>query len=68
MADNTGLDELTHIKKTASGMKQLIEQMYYQPFLLSEIKTRKKLLEEMFDNNKNVEQVVEWIWGENPAE
>ncbi|MEO7210618.1 MAG: glycosyltransferase [Chitinophagaceae bacterium] len=65
MADNTGLDELTHIKKTASGMKQLIEQMYYQPFLLSEIKTRKKLLEAMFDNNKNAEQVVEWIWGEN---
>ena len=63
MADNTGVDELTHIQKTASGMKQLIEQLYYQPFLPSEIAMRKKLLETMFDNHKNAEQVIKWVWG-----
>lgn len=62
--DHDGLDELLHLQKTPQGMKQLIEQLYYQPFLLSEINMRKALLEEMFDNTKNGQQVIDWIWHE----
>lgn len=65
MVEETGLDELMHIPKNAAAMKQLIEQLYYQPFLKVEVETRKQILEKMFDNETNAQTIIQRIWKTN---
>lgn len=65
MADETGLDELLHIPRHIAAMKQLIEQLYYQPFLRVEIETRKQVLEKIYNNAVNARTMIQRIWKEN---
>ena len=57
-----GLETACHVAKDAEGFRQLIGQLYTQPFTADEVGLRKKLLLEQFDNGKNTEKLIQWIW------
>lgn len=61
--DGTGLESACHITNSAEGFRQIIAQLYHQPFTAEEITLRKKLLGQMFNNEANAKQQVKWIWG-----
>ena len=58
----TGLAPACHIAKDAADFRQSIGQLYERPFTTEEIELRKKLLSEQFDNGKNAERLIRWIW------
>lgn len=60
---NTGLSEACHIASTANSFKEIVNQLFHQPFTLAEIELRKKLLEPKFNNEKNAIKQIGWIWG-----
>lgn len=57
------LNELCHIANDASAVKNIVEQLYHQPFSGGEIALRKQVLQQMFNNEANAKQQVQWIWG-----
>jgi len=61
--DGSGLDKLCHIADDTKSMQKKIEQLFEQPYSISEIAMRTKLLQETFNNEKNAKQQVQWIWG-----
>lgn len=60
---NTGLSEACHIASTANSFKEIVNQLFHQPFTLAEIDLRKKLLEPRFNNEHNALKQIGWIWG-----
>jgi hypothetical protein len=58
----TGLEPACHIAQSGEDFRKLIRELYQQPFKLKEIMTRKELLSDLFDNKKNGEKLIEWIW------
>ena len=62
MVAGTGLEELCHIAHDANTMKQLILQLYHQPFTKEEVETRKNILHVGYNNKTSAKQMVKWIW------
>ena len=58
----SGLEATCHIGLTATAMKNILIQLYHQPFSEEEITLRKNILEPIFNNNRNAEQLITWIW------
>jgi hypothetical protein len=58
---SSGLEAACHIARDAADFRQLIGQLYRQPFTGDEVGLRKKLLEQ-YDNGKNTEKLIRWIW------
>jgi hypothetical protein len=58
----TGLEALCHTGTTANAFRDLIAQLYHQPFGIEEIKMRQQLLVPQFDNKANAEKIIRWIW------
>jgi len=58
----TGFEGLCHIANTSEHMKDLVAQLYHQPFRADELHERKALLEPHFDNKKNAAELVKLIW------
>jgi hypothetical protein len=58
----TGLEAACHIAQSPEDFRKLIAQLYQQPFTHEEIKSRKDLLSGLFNNKKNGEKLIEWIW------
>lgn len=63
MLSGTNLDATCHIANSAESIQQLISQIYNQPFTDDEIKLRKTLLNNEFNNEAGAKKIVEWIWG-----
>ncbi len=63
-ADGTGLQELCHITTTKQDMKEKIKLLFSEPFTISEIDKRKKVLTALFNNKHNTTKMIQWIWGE----
>ncbi len=59
----SGLESACHIGTTANAFREIIAQLYHQPFTEHEIILRKKLLKGMFNNEANAKKQVKWIWG-----
>lgn len=59
----SGLEAACHIGTTANAFREIIAQLYHQPFTEHEIASRKRLLEGMFNNEANAKKQVGWIWG-----
>ena len=62
MVDGTGLEPACHIGSNANAFASIITQLYHQPFTQEEILLRKKLLGNMYDNEKNTRQLIQWLW------
>ena len=59
---NTGLENTCHIAKSPEDFKKLISELYQRPFSEQEIAERKKILSELFCNEKNARKLTEWLW------
>ena len=59
---STGLEEACHIAADAEDFRQAISQLYLQPFTADEAESRRSILAEHFDNAKNTEKLIQWIW------
>lgn len=59
---HTGLEKYCHIAKSPSDFKKLISELYLCPFAEEEANKRKELLEGLFNNKKNGERLIGWLW------
>ena len=60
---NTELAEACHIATTANSFKEIVQQLFHQPFTLAEINLRKKILKPKYNNEQNALKQIGWIWG-----
>ncbi len=60
----TGLDAACHTGTTANAFREIIVQLYHQPFSTEEVKLRERLLGRLFDNKRNAEKLISRIWNE----
>jgi hypothetical protein len=58
----TGLDSLCHICSDEMAFKEIIRNLFVIPFRQEEITAREKILPQLFNNEKNGKQLIEWIW------
>jgi len=59
---NTGLENICHICSNPQSFKKTISEIYHCPFEEEEIERRKNILLSHYDNEKNVLQLIQWIW------
>jgi glycosyltransferase involved in cell wall biosynthesis len=57
------LSAACYVGTTASAFKEIIAQLYHQPFSAEEVKIRKKLLAERFNNRTNATTILKTIFG-----
>ena len=62
MIAGTGLEAACHIGKNANAFASIIAQLFHQPFTNEEIVLRKKLLGDVYDNKKNAQQLITWLY------
>jgi hypothetical protein len=62
MVAGTGLEDACHIGTNATAFASIIMQLYHQPFTKEEIILRKQLLGTTYDNEKNTQQLIQWLW------
>ncbi len=58
----SGLEAACHTGTTANAFREIIVQLYHQPFTSEEIQLRKKLTSGMFDNALGAEWMIKAIW------
>ena len=62
MVNGSGLEEACHIGTTAPAFASIIAQLYHKPFTEEEIELRKNLLLEKYDNSRNIQLLIQWLW------
>jgi len=60
--DGSGFEQLCHIADDAVSLKEIIPQLYQQPFTMQEIAARKMLLDQQFNNEANALKITRSIW------
>jgi len=65
--NGSGLEAACHIATTAAAFKNIISQLYHQPFAEEEITIRKKLLGNRFNNRTNAQAILETIFDTKPS-
>lgn len=63
----SGLESACHSGESTNAFREIIVQLYHQPFSVEEIELRKRLLTGMFNNEVNAKRQIEWIWGSESA-
>ena len=58
----SGLEDACHIGTTSNAIASIITQLYHHPFSEEEIKLRKKLLGQIFNNKQNAQRLIQLIW------
>ena len=61
--DGTGLASACVVANDAEEFRQKIKELYDEPFTQEDFQLRANLLNNMFNNETNAKQMVEWIWG-----
>ncbi|MFT4094115.1 MAG: glycosyltransferase [Niabella sp.] len=62
MVDGTGLAAACHVGTSANALASIISQLYYAPFEEEEIELRKHLLYHTYNNDKNVDEFISYLW------
>lgn len=62
MVKGTGLEAACHSGTNANAFASIIAQLYHQPFTGEEILLRKKLLGNTYNNEKNTQLLIQWLW------
>ncbi|HEX8356255.1 MAG TPA: mannosyltransferase, partial [Segetibacter sp.] len=57
----SGLDAGCHLASDAREFRQVISELHQLTFSANDIAVRHRLLDKMFDNQKNAKQIVEWV-------
>ena len=60
--EGTSLENTCHIANDASTFKTVITDLYSQPFRQDDLNSRHDTLVNMFNNEQNAKQMVNWIW------
>ena len=60
--EQTGLEAACHIGTNAESFRQIIIQLYHQPFTGEEIKLRERLLGSQYNNKLNAKKLIALIW------
>ena len=60
--EGTGLDDACHVGTNSNAFASIITQLYHHPFSEEEIKLRKRLLGQVFNNKENAQRLIQWIW------
>lgn len=60
--DGSGLEATCHIATTANAFTSLIAQLYHTPFTAEEIRLRKVMLGDIFNNARNANTLSGYIW------
>ncbi|HLY70407.1 MAG TPA: glycosyltransferase [Puia sp.] len=58
----TQLQSACHVCNDDYSFKEKIENLYRKPFDFEEAQWRQELLSKHFNNEKNAEQLIKWIW------
>lgn len=58
----SGLEPACHIGTNANAFREIIAQLYHQPFTTEEISLRQRLLANKFNNEINAMKIVRWIF------
>ncbi len=58
----TPLKSACHICNDDYSFKETIEKLYNRPFCLTEAESRQEMLSQHFDNTKNGEKLISWLW------
>ena len=62
--EGSGLDSICEIAEDADDFKTAISYLYEIPYDVSENDRRSNLLDELYNNQKNLEKIVEVFWSE----
>jgi hypothetical protein len=62
--EGTGLERLCHLSDGADHMRSLISELYAQPMQSDEIRERQKVLTCLYNQQENVNKLVDAIWQE----
>ena len=62
--EGTGLERLCHLSDGADHMRSLISELYAQPIQSDEIRERQKVLTCLYNQQENVNKLVDAIWQE----
>jgi len=64
MAAGTGMENACTIAENEPDFRAAIQILYSQPFTKQAVEDRQALLEKHFNNRRNAERLIEWIWEE----
>ncbi|MFI5132815.1 MAG: glycosyltransferase [Chitinophagales bacterium] len=62
MVKGTGLEDACHIGTNANAFASIISQLHHHPFTTEEITLRKRLLGDTYNNEKNTQQLIQYLW------
>jgi len=62
MVKGTGLEGACHIAENSDAFASVILQLFHQPFTSDEVRLREKLLGNNFDNEKNSQLLIPYLW------
>ncbi len=60
--EGSGLEAACHTGSNAMALKSIVTQLYHQPLGEEEVRLRKNLLVSNFDNQRNAQRLITWIW------
>ena len=60
--EGSELEPACHIGNGANALTSIISQLYHQPFGEEEIRLRKKILGDMFDNEAHAQKIIAWLY------
>ena len=60
--EGSELEDACHVGNSANALASIILQLYHQPFEEEEIRLRKKLLGDIFNNERNAQKIIAWLY------
>jgi glycosyltransferase involved in cell wall biosynthesis len=68
MAGGTPLENACKMAENAASFQSSIQLLYTRPFTKEDIMLRQNILEQQFNNRRNAEQLIQWIWSSDPIQ
>jgi hypothetical protein len=62
MVKGTGLEDACHIGATGDAIASILMQLHHHPFAEEELRLRRELLLKKFDNRKNNQAFIQYLW------
>jgi len=56
------LEPACHISNSADNIASIILQLSHQPFTEEEVRLRKRILYNTYNNAKNAEKIIAWLY------
>jgi hypothetical protein len=60
--EGSSLEAACHVGNNANALAAIIMQLHHQPFTEEEIRLRKEILEDTFDNDINAQKIIAWLY------